>query len=120
MPNSLAKAVALPPSGHVPTEKEVKILVIVGVHSASMKRTIVGGVPVGTDAMVEADTFEVVKKKEEEGLVRILARMPDEQAAMFIATKAAAPKATYIKRRINAPPTLWRRVSALIVTLMGC
>ena len=81
-----ATCVALPPPGHVPTDTEMALLRGVGMGIAQGGGAVIVGIPVGTDIFVQNHAKKVVTDKGAEALARLLARMPDRQSAMFIAT----------------------------------
>ena len=58
-----AKTVAVYSPGHLPTKQEVQMMAGVDVGIASGEGGVVAGVPVKTDAFVEARVFEIVKQK---------------------------------------------------------
>lgn len=78
-----AKAVALPPDGHIPTMGYVPLLESVHVRVANEAGVTVVGVPIGTDERVLERAMEVVKDRGVDRLECCLIYMPDKQAASF-------------------------------------
>lgn len=54
------------------------------------------GIPIGTDAFVQAHAANMVKKKGAECLARHLVHIPDKHAVMLVATKSIARKTCYL------------------------
>ena len=59
------------------------------------------GIPVGTDAYVEARAMKKITEGGADELARMLARMPDKQVAHLITSQSLNQRAGYIERGIN-------------------
>lgn len=84
------KTLALSPMGHMPTTRNKALLTEVRVTTTEKGTVVMGGIPVGTGALVRAHAQKVVKDNAAERLARLLPEMPDTQAAMLIAAKSIA------------------------------
>lgn len=72
------KTVVLPPKGHVPTVEEVLPLANVYVRFAEDGGATVVGIPISTKEYVVKRAVGAVRDGGADGLVRGLARMPDQ------------------------------------------
>ena len=78
------------PAGPCPTKPYVSVLAGASVHAANADGVVVFGEPLGSGTFVELHALDGVREGGGgERLARLLAHMPDKQAAMLNATRAA-------------------------------